>query len=225
MNVKTAIIIAGGFGTRLQNVVKDLPKPMAPINGKPFLEILINHLSKQGIKNFVLAIGYKADIIKTHFSKQTNISYSVETEPLGTGGCVKKALNLLSDKSVLVLNGDSFFDVDIQLLYKEHVKHNADMTLALKRIPNSGRYGTVKMDGDGKIIGFEEKSGVSTGLISAGVYILNKNIFDKEPEKFSIEKDFMAVNFNKLKFYGYPSDGYFIDIGIPEDYAKAQTEL
>lgn len=228
MPVKEAIIIAGGLGTRLQRVMKDIPKPMAPVGGRPFLELLISHLKKSGIEKVVLAIGYKAEVVREYFNEHPQkiiIDYSIESEPLGTGGCVKKAFNLISSDRALVLNGDTLFDIDVQELYKRHIEAHADLTLALNKMPDCSRYGTVELDKNMRIIGFCEKGKRSVGNINGGVYILNKRILNKMPDKFSFEKDFLTAHYKELNFYGHICNGYFIDIGIPEDYEKAQKEL
>lgn len=225
------IILAGGFGTRLQSVVKDVPKPMADINGKPFLEYLLNYLSKYNITNIVLSVGYKQDTIKSYFKdKYHNITlkYSCEEEPLGTGGAIKKAIGMLNkkDDKALVINGDTFFQADLSKLIEVEKTLNADITLCLKEMINFDRYGSVKVDDD-VITKFEEKKFYEKAYINCGVYIINKNIFTKIEtlNKFSFE-EFLETNLSKIKACSYISnDSYFIDIGIPDDYAKAKIDF
>lgn len=226
--IEEAIIVAGGFGTRMRGVLKDIPKPMADINGKPFLDYLIKSLAGKGIKRFILSLGYKADYIKNYFQNhelKDSIIYSVENEPLGTGGGIKKALNGTGGKNLLVANGDTFFDVDIQKEADFHNSNNSDVTLALKKMDNCSRYGVVKINDMMQITGFEEKKEGLKGYINGGVIVINRNILNGMPERFSFEKDFLTHQFSKLKMYGYPFDGYFIDIGVPEDYERAKNEF
>jgi D-glycero-alpha-D-manno-heptose 1-phosphate guanylyltransferase len=228
MKIKQAIILAGGFGTRLQGVIKDIPKPMADINGKPFLEYVLNDLVSKGIEQIILSIGYKSQAIKDYFDKHSladSITYSVEETPLGTGGGIKKSLRYTTDKDVLIVNGDTFFNVDVQNLYAQHLAAGSDFTLALKEMEDCSRYGRVLVDGNFKTTGFEEKGHNSKGFINGGVFIINKDILEGMPETFSLEKDFLEKKFSSYNVYGYPTDGYFIDIGVPEEYERAKKEL
>jgi len=226
--IKQAIIIAGGFGTRLQSVIKDLPKPMADINGKPFLEYLLNFLKKQGIKKVILSVGYKYKMIVDYFGENfsgINIVYSIEEEPLGTGGAIKKALNYIDYNDVFVLNGDTFFDINLSEFYKFHIGKKSDLSIGLKIMRNSDRYGIVEVDDDFKIKNFIEKRYSDKALINAGVYILKKDFLLtlNPPDKFSFEKDFLERYYRTYAFYGFPSDASFIDIGIPSDYYFAHS--
>ncbi len=219
-----AIILAGGFGTRLQSVVSDVPKPMAPINGKPFLEYLLDELYCQGFNKVVLAVGYKKEIIKNHFGnnyKNIEIVYSVEDEPLGTGGCVKKAMELIDDDYVFVLNGDTMFKIDFNKMTRTN-----SLSIACKKMSKFERYGNVIID-DSIIKSFEEKKYVDEGYINGGIYYLPKDFFKKYtlPMKFSMEKDVFEKYVDELEINAYISNDYFIDIGIPEDYNKAQEDF
>lgn len=229
MNVKESIILAGGFGTRLQSIVPYLPKPMAPVGGRPFLEILINHLAKNKIEKVVLALGYRADCIKDFFTKNApqgiSVGYSIESEPLGTGGCVKKALSEIEGDEFIVINGDTFFDIDYRKLAECHERAGADVTIALKRLHDCSRYGSVVVDDSWKVAGFREKMNCTGCLINGGVYMASKRLLASLPVKFSFEKDLLEKHYDDMNFYGCQFDGYFVDIGIPEDYAKAQIEL
>lgn len=227
--IKEAIVLAGGKGTRLQSVVSNVPKPMAPIGEKPFLALLLQYLQSQGIEKVVLAVGYMYEIIQETFGNSFNglaISYSVETEPLGTGGAIAKAMTMTEGENVLVLNGDSFIKVELEEIEKHIPYSKSESLLVLKEMRNVSRYGSVVLEND-VITAFEEKQFKEKALINAGVYVLNKDIFkDKHlPEKFSFEKDFLEKEVEKGNLKGIVTNGYFIDIGVPEDYQKAQIEL
>ena len=225
-----AIILAGGLGTRLRAVVSDVPKCMAPVARKPFLYYVIKHLEKQGVDKFIFSLGYKHEMIEAWLNEQYPLMFmqtSVEEEPLGTGGAIKLACGLATEKNVLILNGDTLFNVDIKELFAFHKTNRADCTLSLKPMHNFDRYGVVELDTDHAITSFKEKRQYKNGLINGGVYILNRKNFLQEelPLKFSFEKDYLEQYLNKRKICGVVQDEYFIDIGIPEDYEKAQKEL
>jgi len=226
----TAIILAGGFGTRLQSVVSDLPKPMAPVNGKPFLEYVFKYCAASGISNCILSVGYKADTIQNYFGSEflnISVKYCVEECPLGTGGAIKASMKITETDEVLILNGDTFFDVPVQDMYTLHNKAKSEFSIALKPLKNFDRYGIVNINNDFSICGFEEKAFRSAGNINGGVYIANKSILNHFPadEKFSFEKDFLEKQIGRLNMKGFLFDKYFIDIGIPEDYQKSQNEF
>lgn len=228
-NIKEAIILAGGKGTRLQSVVSNVPKPMALIGEKPFLMLLLQYLQSQGIEKVVLSVGYMYEIIQETFGESFNglsISYSIESEPLGTGGAIAKAMTMVESQSILVLNGDSFIKIDLAEIERKIPASKNHSLLVLKEMNNVSRYGSVVLK-DEVITAFEEKQFKEKALINAGVYVLNKDIFkDKNlPEKFSFEKDFLEKEVEKENLRGIITNGYFIDIGVPEDYQKAQIEL
>ncbi|MCX6181642.1 MAG: nucleotidyltransferase family protein [Bacteroidetes bacterium] len=227
--LKEAVILAGGFGTRLQSVVADVPKPMAPVNSKPFLEYLLNYALNQGIQHVVLSTGYKHEVIENYFGnsyKSLSISYAQETSPLGTGGGIQLALKKCTEKNVVVLNGDSFFEVDLNALEQKHLAAKSEFSIAAKKMFNFNRYGILQTNGS-RIIAFEEKREVAEGLINAGVYIIDREQFLalNLAEKFSMEKDYMERFFTSHQFNAFEFEGYFIDIGIPEDYEKAQRDF
>ncbi len=227
--VKEAVILAGGFGTRLQAVVADVPKPMAPVNGKPFLQYIFDYCIKQGIERVVLSTGYKHDVIFSFFGeryKSVHIQYAHEKEPLGTGGGIQYALQKCTDKNVVVLNGDTFFEVDLQLLEKQHIEHQSEFSIAAKKMYHFNRYGIIQTK-QSRIIAFEEKRAVDEGIINAGVYIIDREKFLtlQLPQKFSMEKEYMEKYFSSKPFYAFEFNGYFIDIGIPEDYEKVQMDF
>lgn len=222
-----AIVLAGGLGTRLRDVVNDLPKCMAPVNGKPFLHYLLQYLSAQGVKHVVLAVGYKREAIMQHFGAMylnIGIQYSVEEEPLGTGGAIKQAMTLVSD-GAYVLNGDTFFDIDLCALRDFYFDTTSHIALALKPMRNFSRYGSVIRQGE-RIVSFEEKKRLNHGLINGGAYFLHKRVMEETGEqKFSFEKDVLEKQVSSQMFCGKIFDNYFIDIGIPEDYARVQADF
>jgi len=178
--IKEAIILAGGMGTRLQSVITEIPKPMAPVGERPFLSIILDSLSDQGIEHIILSVGYKHEVIYTYFGnsyKDIKIDYAIENEALGTGGAVSLAMNYLNDEAFIMMNGDTLFDVDLNLL--------------------------------------------------SGVYISSRQFIStlELPKKYSWEKNILEKQTKSSKMYGFISNSYFIDIGIPSDYAKAQSEL
>lgn len=225
-----AVILCGGFGTRLKEVVKDVPKSMAPVNGKPFLEHILNFLDKNTIiTNVLLCTGYKHEIIYNYFKdhfKRFSIQYSIESIPLGTGGAVLNALPKIKSDSFLLINGDTYFDVDLSHLHKMHLVEKADVSIALKKMTNFERYGCVQRIGK-TITAFEEKKKVACGEINGGVYIVNKQILleNNFSAAFSLEKDLLEKFTEKYKFIGISFDGYFIDVGTPEDYVIAQKVM
>ena len=224
-----AIVLAGGFGTRLQSVVSDVPKPMAEVQQKPFLEHILLYLQQHGINRVILSVGYKHEIIEDYFNNSfagMTIDYSVEDKPLGTGGAILNAWPGLKQDQVFVINGDTFFNVDLKKLLSEHLKHQSALTLSLKPMEKFDRYGSVEINENFKVTNFKEKEFVLNGNINGGIYILNKNIFApfKLPNQFSFE-EFMQEHLNDLSIYACIFNNYFIDIGIPEDYQKAQSEL
>ncbi|MBS1621481.1 MAG: HAD-IIIA family hydrolase [Bacteroidetes bacterium] len=227
---RTAIILAGGLGTRLRETVPDLPKCMAPVNGLPFLTYVIRHLLSQGIEKFIFSLGYKHDIIEEFLNTQfptINFQCVIENEPLGTGGAIRLACKNANEENVLVVNGDTLFKINVTGFFKTHKSHSAVCSIALKPMNNFDRYGVVEINNKDVVINFKEKQHYSSGLINGGVYLLNVPAFMKIdfPVKFSFEKDFLEKNFNSGNIRGFIQDNYFIDIGIPEDYRRAQTEL
>jgi D-glycero-alpha-D-manno-heptose 1-phosphate guanylyltransferase len=224
-----AIILAGGLGTRISSVLSDRPKVMLDVGGRPFLEILLDRMARKGVARAILATGHLRQFIEEHFGDRwgnLEICYSEEDRPLGTGGAVWKALTMASLDDVFVFNGDTFFDVDLSGLHEFHQSIGADITLALKPMHNFERYGTVDLR-DARISGFREKKKTDEGLINGGVYLMNRRLagrFDF-PERFSLETDFLEKMADDIVIGGYIHDGYFLDIGVPEDYARAQKEL
>jgi D-glycero-alpha-D-manno-heptose 1-phosphate guanylyltransferase len=228
---ETAIILAGGFGTRLQSVISETPKPMAPINGKPFLDYLLRYLKHYGIRNVILSVGYLHEKITAHYKDHFEglaISYALEKQPLGTGGGIRLCMEQCGSEQALALNGDSFFDIDLHAFYARHQTAGSHISLALRKIEDAARYGTILTDNKGHITSFREKSGLTApGTINAGIYLLNKETFlhNTPTGAFSIEKDFFETKSMELGIMGFEQQGYFIDIGVPEDYSKAQHDF
>lgn len=224
-----AIVLAGGLGTRLKTVLDDIPKPMAPVGNKPFLEYILEYLFKSRIKKIILSVGYKYEVIKKHFGlsyKGIPLIYSIENEPLGTGGAIKKALEKVDGENVLILNGDTFFTIDINEFLLKHEELKSDITIALKPMNNFDRYGSVILKNE-RIVEFKEKQFCIEGIINGGIYVLKTNVLDSFEEniKFSFEKDVLENKLYEFNINGFISNNYFIDIGIPSDYYKAQKEL
>ena len=230
LNGTAGIILAGGFGTRLRSAVPDLPKVMAPVAGRPFLSYVIDTLRMQGISRLVFSLGYKAELIEQYLKENyPTLDYStvIEDEPLGTGGGIRLALQKIKEKNVLIVNGDTLFRVDVAEMFAQHKAKGAECTLALKPMKNFDRYGAVQIDEEDRIRSFQEKKQYDEGLINGGVYLLNKEKFFRRsfPHRFSFEKDYLEAFCGEGVFFSSVQDGYFIDIGIPEDYEKAQQDL
>jgi len=226
-----AIILAGGFGTRLQRVVNDQPKSMALINDKPFLEYLLNFLTGQGVNKVVLSVGYKRELIQNYFKdryRHLPIFYAIEDEPLGTGGGILNSMEQVEGDIVFAMNGDSMFRIDLHAMQHLHIKTGADLTIALRFLEDTSRFGTVQIDQTMRVTGFyEKKQDSDPGYINGGIYLINKKFLLSSSfgKKFSIEKDCFEKCYKEAGIYGYPAKGYFLDIGIPEDYMTAQDEF
>lgn len=224
----TAVVLAGGLGTRLRPVVADRPKVLAEVNGRPFLDYLLDQLTAAGIRRIVLCTGYMAETVRSLLGTRygdAELEYSVESELLGTGGALRLALPLLASDPVLVLNGDSYCDVDLRAFAATHDRRGAVASLALAEVTDIRRYGAVDVAADGTITAFEEKGSRSgLGLINAGVYLLELSTIASiaAHEMVSLERDiFPGLIGNGL--YGDTRTGRFIDIGVPDDYHAAAT--
>ena len=227
---KEAIILAGGLGTRLRNTVPDLPKPMAPVNGKPFLSYLLNFLIQEGIEKIVLSVGYKHEAILNYFGhtfRNLKLEYSIEDTPLGTGGAISLALEKCKSDHIFIFNGDTFFPIDLEKLAEKHIQTEAETTIALKKIEVTDRYGTVSLGLNSWIEKFEEKGKSTSPLINGGIYLLDKKkfAFRQLPEKFSFEKDYLEKTTSEHCIAGYVFDTYFLDIGIRESFNQAQKDF
>jgi len=231
MLIREAVILAGGLGSRLKEVVSDVPKVMAPVNGRPFLEYILDYLGWNLVNHVVLSVGYKYEIIQKHFGnryKDIELDYAIEGSPLGTGGGIQKAFDQIKGYRAYVFNGDTLFFVDLERLTNFHLSKQTLFTLVLRNVDDTSRYGAVSRNEYGLISNFCEKGEHSgEGLINGGVYLIEKKFFDQYPfpEKFSLEKDCFEKLVSTRIFYGIICKQYFIDIGVPEDYKTAQDEF
>jgi NDP-sugar pyrophosphorylase family protein len=227
-NNLSTILLLGGQGTRLRSVIDDRPKVMAPINGKPFLEILLDELIKFDIEKVVLSTGYKSEYIEKELGKKykhLNLLYSKEDEPRGTAGGVSLASTMLDSDNYLIMNGDNFIEFDLPDFYKFHTNNSNDITILVKHVSELGRYGSVSCDNLMKVKEFKEKdASVKSGFINCGVYLFNSSIIDFLPNKIpsSLEIDFFPNILNK-NFFAFETKGRHLDIGTPESYEVAQS--
>ena len=226
-DISTAIL-AGGMGTRLRSVLPERPKVLAPVRGRPFLTYLLDQLAAEEVREVVFCIGYMADAVEETLGARyqtIRLTYSRESEPLGTGGALRQALPFFPSDPVLVMNGDSFVGVDLAGYVRWFLRKKLEVSLVLARVSDTGRFGRVTIDEKGRIQGFEEKGAhQGPGWINAGVYLLRKGIFQFIPpgKSFSLEREL----FPRLlggRLHGYRSEGRFIDIGTPESYAAAEA--
>jgi D-glycero-alpha-D-manno-heptose 1-phosphate guanylyltransferase len=226
-----AIVLVGGLGTRLAGISGGLPKAMMPVAGRPFLEFVLDALAAAGCTRIVLAVSYRREAIIAHFGdsyRGVALEYSIEEVPMGTGGAIRDALPLTRDDATLVLNGDTLFRVDIGELAARHVRSLADITVALRQVADTARYGAVELDGQGCIRAFHEKGRSGAGLANGGVYVVSSKavrqyVAPSGPSSF--ERDVLPRGVGELRIMGVPSDGYFIDIGVPDDLIRARSEL
>ena len=219
-----AVVLAGGFGTRLKGCIDNIPKPLAPVNGRPFLTYLLDYLYANGVHRAVISTGYLAEKVEETIGNRYRgmaIEYSVEDTPLGTGGGIKKALRKCTEDNIVVCNGDSFFDVDLFRMRSFHLDSGFPVTLAAKFIENAHRSGLLEFS-NGKLNGFTENGIAPSGHINGGVYFINRTLLESiDEDKFSFEKSVLAGPFD---IGVYESDGYFIDIGVPESYELSNRE-
>lgn len=223
-----AIILAGGFGTRLRALVPDVPKPMAPIAGRPFLEILLTALADKGFSRVVLSLGFMAEKVTQYFGDEfadMQLAYVIEDQPLGTGGAIRLAMESCRGNHVFVFNGDTYLDLEVAEVEQRWQQHQLPLIVG-REVPNTARYGRLAV-ADGKVCGFAEKGMAGAGLINAGCYILNAGQLDKfiPNTAFSLEADYLTQAVQLLPFELFVTQGKFIDIGVPEDYQRAQLEL
>ncbi len=226
-----AVILAGGLGTRLRPVVHDLPKCMVPIAHRPFLSLILDQLETAGFSHVVLSVGHLREKIVEHFGDSYNnlkISYAVEESPLGTGGGIRLAMKQLKGDLAFILNGDTLFMADLKEMYRQYLSGKFKALLALRKMNDTCRYGSVNFNTDLRITQFLEKQeSLGAGYINGGIYLIDKFYYlDHTPDgAFSIEKEFFPSAVTDGVLGAFPSDSYFIDIGIPEDYERAQQEL
>lgn len=227
------IILAGGLGTRLKSVILDRPKVLAPIGESVMLDHIIEDLLRCGFYKITLSVGHMKEKIheyieKKEFPKDAVINFSEEENPLGTGGAIKRAMKGLSSELALILNGDTFFSIDYKRFIEQHKEHDAEISICLRRVDNVGSSGAVFVDKNNRILSFKEKPNENaSGTINGGIYIFKKNILDRFDlaEAFSVEKDFFEKYIDRVKAYGFVFPDYFIDIGTPENYRKAQNDF
>jgi len=224
----TAAILAGGLGTRLRAVVADRPKVLAEIGGRPVLAYLLDHLADGGVRDVVLCTGYLGEQVQATFGDsygRLRLVYSQESSPLGTAGALRLALPLVKSDSLLVMNGDSFNEVDLRAVWTWHGAQGAEATLLLAEVPDTTRYGRVRLDADGLVQGFDEKNDTGgPGWINAGMYLLNHRLLATIPagRAVSLERE-MFPAWISGGLYGYRNNGRFLDIGTPDDYALAES--
>ncbi len=224
----SAIILAGGFGTRLQPVVSDRPKSLAGINGRPFLAFLLDQLVTAQIGHVIFCIGYKGELVEKEFGnnyKNITLTYSKESNPLGTAGALALASEHLKSDIALVLNGDSFFHTNLNNYYQNHIEINAKASLLLKELNDLRRFGSVVLDKNNQIVRFEEKKqSIEKGLINSGIYLISKQLLEQIPKNkaISLEKEIFPSWIGK-GVYGFIGSGDFIDIGTPKSYERATS--
>lgn len=221
-----AIVLAGGLGTRLRSVLPDLPKPMALVAGRPFLAHVLDGLVQAGFERAVLAVGYRHEAIRGYFGEHYRglaLHYSVEDSPLGTGGAIRLAARQISADPFFVLNGDTWLELDYQAMLAAHEAAGARLSVAVCTVPDVARYGALELE-DGVIRGFLEKGGSGPGPINAGSYLMAAELLETIPpgRPFSFEQELLVPRVRELRPLAFRTDGRFIDIGIPEDYARAQ---
>jgi len=221
-----AIVLAGGLGTRLRGVVDDVPKPMAPVCGRPFLELVLDQLVAAGFDTAIVATGYRHETIRSHFGEAYRglaLRYSVEPEALGTGGAIRLAGAHTRTRDVFILNGDTYLELDFRAMLAEHVTADAQLTIAICRTPDVARYGALELRGS-VVTAFLEKGRSGPGWINGGTYLLGRELYARFPldKAFSFEQGFLAPNVSDIRPLGFRATGLFIDIGLPEDYARAQ---
>ena len=225
------IILAGGLGTRLRGEVKDAPKSMAPVNGRPFLEYQLQQIHAAGLKRVILSTGYLGEQVQAYFGNRfmdMDILYSHEKEPLGTGGAIKLAFSQVKTPYAMIFNGDTLFRINLDMFFQRTIEKLANVSIALRFVEDASRYGSVECDVEGRILSFNEKTNTrKSGLINGGIYLIASRYFRQFdlPEVFSLEKDFFGPQVKEGYFSGQVFDNYFLDIGIPEDYQRAQHEI
>ena len=223
------LLLVGGMGTRLRPVLSDKPKPLAPIGGISFLELLVMQLGSQGLDHLVMCTGFEAGQIQQEFSDgrkwNVTIDYSEESRPLGTAGAIKFAERFVSKTpQFVVMNGDSFLELDLHRLIRFHREHGGSASIAVRRVPNAARYGTVHLGENNRVVRFSEKTGIpESGVINGGVYVFNREVLQNILDgPSSLEKDVFPALL-KQGVFALEQDGMFIDIGTPEDYSRAKA--
>lgn len=226
-----AILLAGGLGTRLRSVVNDRPKPMALIQEKPFMEYVVLELKNQGIKDIIFAVGYKGTMVEEYFGDGSafgfHASYAYEETLLGTAGAIRNGAGFVTEEQVLVLNADTFYRIDYGRLWNLKEELKLDMALVLRKVEDISRYGEAVLE-NGMLTGFNEKTaGTRPGTINGGIYLLSRRLIEEIPEgKVSLENEMIPRWMKEgRRLGGFVNDGYFIDIGIPEDYYRFMDDV
>jgi D-glycero-alpha-D-manno-heptose 1-phosphate guanylyltransferase len=224
------VLLAGGLGTRLAAASGGLPKALVTVAGRPFVEYVLDLVRGNGMSDVVLAVSYRWEALRDHFGdayQGMTIRYSVEAEPLGTGGGVWQCFRQYDLPRALVLNADTLFRIDLARLVELHLSQGASVTMALRRMADTSRYGAVECDSTGRVTGFHEKGRTGPGLVNAGIYVVERGALERTvwPPQFSFEHDFLQARLDDLRPLGVESDSYFVDIGVPEDLARARLEL
>ena len=222
-----AIVLAGGLGTRLRSVVSDVPKPMAPVKGRPFLALVLDQLVDAGFGTAILAVGYRHEAIRDFFGDAHRglvLRYSVENEPLGTGGAMRLACAQANARDVFILNGDTYLELDFHAMLDAHLRASAQFSMAVCHVPDVARYGALKLDG-GIVRGFSEKGRSGPGWINGGTYLLGAELRARlrSDGAFSFEHDLLMPDITNIRPLAFRASGRFIDIGVPDDYVRAQT--
>lgn len=229
--ITEAIILAGGHGTRLRSITGDVPKPMALIRGKPFLTYQLGYLAHSGIVRAILAVGYQHEAFRSYLTDAyhtVELVYSIEDEPCGTGGGILKALDYVTRNEVLVMNGDSFYEINLMDFYTFHHARQSLLTIALGYQQDTSRFGRVTFNDHYQITGFTEKGqDPEGGWINRGLYLIETNFYREHShmQRFSLENDFLPGCLASRMIHGFPAEGYFIDIGTPESYRRAEDEF
>lgn len=211
---------------RLRSVVDDVPKPMAPVQGRPFLALVLDQLVEAGFRTAILAVGYRHEAIRAHFGdsyRAVELRYSIERAPLGTGGAIRLACEHASAEETFVLNGDTYLELDFHAMLEAHLRYSAELSIAICRVADVSRYGALRLRDD-TVEGFLEKAQAGSGWINAGTYVLSRALRGRLPRAgaFSFEHDFLALYVESIRPRAFRCFGHFIDIGVPEDFARAQ---
>jgi NDP-sugar pyrophosphorylase family protein len=223
-----AAILAGGLGTRLRAAVPDRPKVLAELGGRPYIQLLLDQLADAGLNSVVLCTGYGGNEVRAALGaeyRQLKLAYSQESTPLGTAGALRFALSHFNSSDVLVLNGDSYCEVDLAAFFREHGMRNSQVSIVLSFVQNASRYGSVQLEADGTIARFQEKRAVNEpGWINAGIYLFRREVLERIPagRAVSLEGETFP-QWIENGVFGYRCDGRFIDIGTPESYLAAES--
>jgi D-glycero-alpha-D-manno-heptose 1-phosphate guanylyltransferase len=224
-----AIVLCGGLGTRLGELTREVPKPLLDVGGRPFMHYVLDRLAAAGIVDVTLATSFQSGMFAGLYGDRwcgIRIRHSVEQEPLGTGGAVRQAMAVAQADEALVLNGDTLFEMSIEAFIAFQRARQAQVAVAVRRVADASRYGSVHKARDGRVVRFGEKSEHGDGLVNAGIYIIQASAFDEvKALRFSLENDLLAIGSERLSMYAFEAEGYFVDIGIPEDLDRARRDL